>query len=164
MKKISLILVILMVVGATLFAGGNSEKQQTEPGSVRGQGPVLQGASDGETEEVTITGTLVMKDGFLVLSVGNDLYSLGGAGTRFYMDDFEEGDVLEIEGLLMADCEGDCDRELDGHIFMERVVKDGEEYAFSPGKGEKGGRSSGRRSGRGNNRPMNGNGYRRSEV
>ncbi len=160
MKKISIVLIIMILAASAVFAGGNSEKRQAATGSGQGQGPVLQAAESGTTEEVTLSGTLVMKDGFLVLSVDDALYSLGGRGTRLYIDEFEAGDVIEVQGILVTDCRDDCDRDLDGHIFMEKVTRNGEEFTFEPPAGGSRGNGRGQRKG---NSPR-GTGYRWSEA
>lgn len=96
-----------------------------------------------DAEEVTVAGTLAEVDGRLVLNVDGETYSIGGPGTMLYADNFEEGDVIEIEGLLTTGCEDDCDSGLDGHIMAEKVSMDGEEYVFVPGgSGRRGTRNS----------------------
>lgn len=135
MKKITMVILITVIAAAAVFAGGNSENRKAAPGAGAGQGPLMEGAAGG-TEEVTLTGTLVENDGVLALSAGEALYSLGGRGTQYYIDSFKAGDVVEVTGLLfIGDCDEDCDCDSDGHIFMERVIKDGQEYTFAGGGG-----------------------------
>ncbi len=116
MKKITMILLVLMVAATALFANGMRENapRAEEPGFGRISG-----------EAVTLEGIIEVTDDAVLLNADEESYAL--SMQRGALLDVEQYDavVAEITGLL-TDCDV-CD--YDGHIMVYSAVVEGEEVA-----------------------------------
>ncbi len=151
MKRIILSAVVAVIISGAVFARGSMEGNGQQSG----------------TEEVSLTGTVVEYDGQPVLETSEGRLSISARGFARTEADIPWGETVEVSGSLKdpntEDCDGD--RDIVGHLFVERAVVDGTEYSFAAGQSNGKGRNSGRQGNRGNqgNGGSQGDGNRSAE-
>ena len=122
MKRIALGFT-MVVAAAAVFASGAPETDDWNRGSSR----------MGEAAEVSMTGTYTEDETGAYLETSDGVYSLSAPGYRRQDVDLESGERIAVEGLL-TDCTGECVRDADGHLMVERATIDGTEYELSRGR------------------------------
>ncbi len=122
MKRIALGFT-MVVAAAAVFASGAPETDDWNRGPYR----------MGETAEVSMTGTYTEDETGAYLRTSDGVYSLSAPGYRRQDVDLESGETIAVEGLLI-DCTGECVRDADGHLMVERATIDGTEYEVSRGR------------------------------
>jgi hypothetical protein len=120
MKRFSIVM-LLLVVGTLLFAGGTRESSPNV-GSRLGVGRV-------EADSIIVNGTLNVTEDEVVLTSAEGSYSLSAPGARWLnIADMDDADVEVVGNLTTCDV---CDHDYDGHIFIDRAVVNGEVYDFT---------------------------------
>ena len=118
MKKFS-IAMLLLLVGAALFANGTREPAPAI-------GPRLERI---QPESITANGTLHVTENAVVLTSPTGSYSLSAPGVSWLNIADLDGTAVEVDGILTP-CDI-CDQDYDGHILIDRAVVNGEVYDFS---------------------------------
>lgn len=119
-KKIGIVLVVVLLSTAALFAQGTREMNDRD---------VRTGIGRYASEEVTVYGTLNVTDEEVVLVTSEGSYSLSAPTARFMDLESFDGEYVEIEGTLSQECD-DCINGYDGHLFVTSASADGQEYEF----------------------------------
>ena len=114
-----MVLVLMMVSAAALFANGAGEQSER---------PLVTG------EEIELTGTLEFVDGHPVLNADGSTYLLGAPRAGWYVDQIEEGGTITVEGYLQEEPVGPTtDVASDGHVAVTSATYNGEEISFENG-------------------------------
>lgn len=121
MKRIALGFT-MVVAAAAAFGSGVPENDDWNRGGYRMS----------EAAEVSMTGTYTENEGGAYLETSDGVYSLRAPGHRRQEIDLESGETIAVEGLLI-DCSGECVRDADGHLMVERATIDGTVYELSRG-------------------------------
>lgn len=119
MKRMVIVL-MLLIVSAALFANGTRENAPAERG---------EGVRFDDSEAVSLSGILDVSGEEVVLSAEEGDFTLSAPRARLL--DLEDYDTLEVSvsGMLVS-CD-DCELDYDGHIFVSNAAVDGEAYDFS---------------------------------
>jgi len=129
MRRTAMI-VMLLASATALFARGASEEAQTmgrfsddfEPAQVV------------QREEVEITGTYDVIDGYPVIRVGDDVYTVSAPRGPIILDEIEVGAEVSITGWLNDDPANE-EIDVDGHIVLDSATVNGEAIDLSVGRG-----------------------------
>ncbi|MFP4066616.1 MAG: hypothetical protein ACOCXE_05605 [Spirochaetota bacterium] len=162
MKRTALVLILVAVAAAMGFAGGAQEQ-----GDADGVAPAPAEAETGtgaqaearpearvrvpfqarvrtpaEVEETTVTGTYDEADGYPVLRVDGEIYSVGVPGYHRFDVNLEPGDEVTASGYLFEES-----ADIAGHLRVTGARLNGTDYEFEAppaGHGRHGGRPHGR--------------------
>lgn len=119
-KKIGIVLVVVLLSTAALFAQGTREMNNRDTGAGIGRYP---------SEDTTLTGTLELTGEEVILNTSSGSYSLSAPTARFMDLESFDGKYIQIEGTLSQECD-DCTNGYDGHLFVTSASIDGQEYEF----------------------------------
>jgi hypothetical protein len=132
-----MVLVLMMVSAAALFANGTGEETDASFGA-RGRGPAgLENRAVATGDPIELEGTLEFVDGHPVLNTGDSAYLLGAPRAGWYANTVEEGGDLSVAGTLRSEPVGPAsEMDVDGHVAVTSATYDGQELSIAKGPSE----------------------------
>lgn len=142
MKRIMVLVIVAVAVSTTVFARGGMET---------GNGDGNRQVGNGSGDVVTLSGSVIEKDGHVFLETQDGTVSLSAPGFPRAGVEVPYGETIEVTGTYKDCNDADCDAEAEGHLFVDAAVSESGSYTFENGRGNTGGNSNSGRTGRRSN-------------